>query len=125
VDQHWITDDRRPRAGALFVVIYVDFLVDGNPGKGQYQLLQYGAASINANSQHLLKYTVLQQLDRFNRHVILEVWDTQAHYDAWDGGTVTANFVTQITPLLGSPLDYRLNSLCGKTYVDGAGCTPP
>jgi hypothetical protein len=27
--------------------------------------------------------------------------------------------------LLGSPFDHRLNILCGKTFVDGTGCTPP
>jgi quinol monooxygenase YgiN len=111
--------------GALFVVIYVDFLVDGDPLKGQAELIKYGAISIGANTGHLLNYTVLQQLDRFNRHVILEVWDTQANYNAWDSSTATTNFVNQLTPLLGSPLDYRLNDLCGETYVDSTGCVPP
>jgi quinol monooxygenase YgiN len=119
--------------GALFVIIYVDFLVDGDPNKGQDQLISYGAVTANANKHHLLNFTVLQQLDRPNRYVLLEVWDTQANYEAWGfnpetGVTVnpvTASFVTSITPLLGSPLDYRLNSLCGETYIDGTGCVPP
>jgi quinol monooxygenase YgiN len=111
-------------SGALFVIIYVDFLVDGDPSQGQNQLVQYGAVTSNSNRQHLLNYTVLQQLDRPNRYVLLEVWDTEADYTAWDGDAVTTNFVHRITPLLGSPLDYRLNSLCGENYVDGTGCTP-
>jgi quinol monooxygenase YgiN len=114
--------------GALFVVTYVDFLEElleqGNPARGQNQLAQYGAATSNANSGRLLDFTVLQQLDRPNRYVTLEVWDTGADYTAWQGGAVTASFVARITPLLGSPLDHRLNSLCGENYVDGTGCTP-
>jgi quinol monooxygenase YgiN len=111
--------------GALFVIIYVDFLVDGNPGKGQSELIKYGAASTRANSQDLLDFTVLQQLDRPNRYVVLEVWDTETDYNAWNDGSVTASFVTQITPLLGSPLDQRLNVLCGATYDIGIGCVAP
>ena len=110
--------------GALFVITYVDFLQEGDPDKGQDQLVRYAATS-KANDQHLLNYTVLQQLDRSNRFVALEVWDTQANYTAWQGSAVTTNFVTEVTPLLGSPFDHRLNILCGETFVDGTGCTPP
>jgi quinol monooxygenase YgiN len=110
--------------GALFVITYVDFLVDGDPAKGQQELISYGAASANANRQQLLNFTVLQQLARPNRYVILQVWDTETDYNNWNDGTVTTSFVAQVTPLLGSPLDYRLNSLCGENYVDGTGCTP-
>ena len=122
-------------SGALFVIIYVDFLVDGDPNQGQDQLISYGAVTANANKQHLLNFTVLQQLGRPNRYVLLEVWDTAANYDSWGynpatgspGSKTTVKFVSQITPLLGSPLDYRLNSLCGETYdfADGTGCVPP
>lgn len=122
-----------PGTGAIFVITYVDFLVDGDPNRGQDQLISYGAVTANANRQHLLNFTVLQQLDRPNRYVLLQVWDTEANYNSWGfnpvtgntGSPVTTNFVSRITPLLGSPLDYRLNSLCGETYVDGTGCTPP
>jgi quinol monooxygenase YgiN len=110
--------------GALFVIIYVDLLVDGDPAKGQKELVSYGAASAQSNPGQLLDFTLLQQLDRFNRYVILEVWDSETDYNAWNDGSVTTNFVSRITPLLGSPLDYRLNSLCGENYVDGTGCTP-
>jgi quinol monooxygenase YgiN len=111
--------------GALFVITYVDFLEEGDPDKGQDKLVRYGAATSKANDQHLLNYTVLQQLDRSNRFAALEVWDTQANYTAWQGSAVTTNFVAEVTPLLGSPFDHRLNIPCGKTFVDGTGCTPP
>ena len=70
-------------------------------------------------------YTVLQQLDRPNRFATLEVWDTGTDYNAWQNDPKTTKFLAKVTPLLGSPLDHRLNILCGETYIDGAGCVPP
>src|SRR5271163_989919 len=73
---------------ALFVVTYVDFLVDGDPGKGQDELVRYGAATSAAVGQ--LSYTVLQQLDRANRFAILEVWDSVTNYNNWQNAATTA-----------------------------------
>jgi hypothetical protein len=58
----------------LFVVTYVDFLADGDPGKGEDELVRYGAATSKQSGQK--SYTVLQQLDGPNRFVTLEVWDS-------------------------------------------------
>ena len=120
---------------ALFVVTYVDFLqesLEDDPDRGQDKLVLYGAATATAkmNTAHLLNYTVLQQLDRPNRFVTLEVWDTQANYTKWQSSSVTTDFIARTSPLLGSPFDHRLNILCGKTYVDttaagATGCVPP
>jgi quinol monooxygenase YgiN len=127
----WTSGDLPPTVGsssALFVITYVDFLqevLEADPDAGQNKLVQYGAASSKANTGHLLSYTVLEQLDRPNRSVFLEVWDTEANYIAWQGSAVTKNFIAQTTPLLGSPFDHRLNILCGETFVDGTGCVPP
>jgi quinol monooxygenase YgiN len=104
-------------------VTYVDFLADGDPGKGEDELVRYGAATSKQSGQK--SYTVLQQLDQPNRFVTLEVWDSVSDYNAWQSNTTTTSFVANVTPLLGSPLDHRLNILCGQTYVDGTGCTPP
>jgi quinol monooxygenase YgiN len=113
--------------GATWVLIYVDFLeavVKGNAG--QNQLVSYGSSSLGMNSKHLLNYTILQQVDRPNRYIILEVWDNVDNYNAWAGGDITTAFVKKINSLLGSPLDYRLANLCGNTYVTGGpGCTSP
>jgi quinol monooxygenase YgiN len=113
--------------GATWIVIYVDFLQELLKGKtGEKHLVTYGSSSLAMNSGHLLNYTILQQLDRPNRYIILEVWDTLSNYEAWAGGAVTTAFVSKIKPLLGSPLDYRLTNLCGNTYVTGGpGCTSP
>ena len=108
---------------ALFVVTYVDFLTDGDPGKGLAELVRYGTATSKESGQ--LSYTVLQQLDRPNRFATLEVWDSAEHYNNWQSDPTTTNFDAKVMPLLGSPFDHRLNILCGETYVDGMGCTSP
>jgi quinol monooxygenase YgiN len=112
---------------ALFVITYVDFLVEGDVGLGQQRLLDYAAAT-SKRAKGNLSYSVVRQLDRPNRYAILEVWDganSNADYIAWQGNAATTDFLNKVTPLLGSPLDHRLNFLCGKTYVDGTGCVAP
>jgi quinol monooxygenase YgiN len=128
----WVSDQLPTTVGAngsLFVIVYVDFLQelreDESPVEGVKQLTAYADASSAVNSKHLLNFSVLRQIDRPNRYVILQVWDVQKSYDSWSRDPETVSFVSRITPLLGSPLDYRLNNLCGETYVDGTGCTPP
>jgi quinol monooxygenase YgiN len=85
--------------------------------------VRYGAATSKQSGQ--LSYTVLQQLDRPNRFATLEVWDSLTGYNAWQTDNTTTKFVAKVMPLLGSPLDHRLNILCGESYVDGTGCTSP
>ena len=111
--------------GALFVVTYVELLQEGNVAKGEDELVAYGAATASQNGARVLSYSVLQQLDRPNRYAVLEVWSNQTDYNTWQGLQTTTNFVAGIKPLLGSPFDHRLAILCGKTYSDSAGCTPP
>jgi quinol monooxygenase YgiN len=74
----------------LFVVTYVDFLADADPGKGLAELVRYGAATSKESGQ--LSYTVLQQIDRPNRFATLEVWDSVDHYNNWQTNTTTTNF---------------------------------
>ncbi len=107
----------------LFVVTYVDFLEDGDPGKGLAELIRCGAATSKQSGQ--LSYTVLQQLDRPNRFATLEVWDSVTHYNNWQIDPTTTNFDAKVMPLLGSPFDHRLDILCGKTYTDNVGCISP
>ena len=107
----------------LFVVTYVDFLADGDPGKALRELNRYGSDTSQAAGQ--LSYTVLQQIDRPNRFATLEVWDSLTDFNNWQTDQHTTQFVTKVMPLLGSPFDHRLNRLCGETYVDNTGCTSP
>ena len=107
----------------LFVVTYVDFLADADPGKALRELIRYGSDTSQAAGQ--LSYTVLQQIDRPNRFATLEVWDSLTDFNNWQTDQHTTQFVTKVMPLLGSPFDHRLNRLCGETYVDNTGCTSP
>ena len=112
-------------SGALYIITYVELLQEGNVALGQAELVAYGAETARVNRSHVLSYNVLQQLDRPNRHAVLEIWDSQASYTAWQGLAATTGFVAKITPLLGSPFDHRLTILCGETYSDSAGCIAP
>jgi hypothetical protein len=69
-----LPSDVGPDSSALFVVTYVDFLVDGDLIKGQDGLVRYGSEPSKAPWQ--LSDAVLQQLDRPNRFATLEVWDS-------------------------------------------------
>jgi quinol monooxygenase YgiN len=112
-------------SGALFVITYVELLQEGDVAQGQDELLDYGAATSNLNGANVLSYSVLRQLDRPNRYAVLEIWDNQTSYNTWQGLATTTSFIAKIKPLLGSPFDHRLTILCGKTFVDNTGCTPP
>ena len=107
----------------LFVVTYVDFLADGDPGKALRELIRYGSDTSQAAGQK--SYTVLQQIDRPNRFATLEVWDSLTDYNNWQTDQHTTQFVTKVMPLLGSPFDHRLNRLCGSSYTDNVGCVAP
>jgi quinol monooxygenase YgiN len=112
-------------SGPLYIITYVDLLQEGNVAQGRDELIDYGAATSQANGSRVLSYNILQQLDRPNRFAVLEIWDSQMSYNTWQGLATTTNFVAKIKPLLGSPLDHRQTVLCGETYSDSAGCIPP
>jgi quinol monooxygenase YgiN len=96
--------------GSLYVITYVELLQEGNVALGQSELVACGAETARVNASHV-SYNVLQQLDRPNRYAVLEIWDNQASYTAWQGLGATTGFVAKITPLLGSPFDHRLTSI--------------
>jgi quinol monooxygenase YgiN len=112
-------------AGPLFVISYVEFQPQANVEAGQAQLILYGTTSKQGNGTSLLNYSVLRQLDRPNRYAILEIWDNQQHYDSWQKADATRVLLDSLKPLLESPLDHRLTSLCGEVFVANIGCTAP
>lgn len=110
-------------AGPLFVISYVEFKPHANLHTGQTQLVLYGTASREGNGARLINYTLLRQLDRPNRYAILEVWDNQKNYDAWQSAVPTRTLLGNLKPLLEAPLDHRLTAVCGETFVANMGCT--
>jgi quinol monooxygenase YgiN len=103
----------------------VEFQPQAKVEAGQAQLIVYGTAARQGNATSLLSYSILRQLDRPNRYAILEIWDSQKSYDAWQNANATKALITRLKPLLESPLDHRLTSLCGETFVAHVGCTIP
>ncbi|HTC50477.1 MAG TPA: antibiotic biosynthesis monooxygenase [Steroidobacteraceae bacterium] len=112
-------------AGAVFVISYVEFLPGGDLKKNQEELLHHGEETHHANTPGNVTYTILQELHRQNRYVVLEVWTDHQRYQQWLGADATRDFLARLRPLLGSPIDHRLTILCGDTFVDGQGCTSP
>jgi hypothetical protein len=78
-------------SGALYVITYVVLLQEGNVELGQDELIAYGAETSGVNGPHVLSYNILQQLDRPNRYAVLEIWDSQTSYSAWQGLTATTS----------------------------------
>jgi quinol monooxygenase YgiN len=110
-------------ARPLFVVSYVEFQPQANVESGQAQLLHYGTATRQGNATGLVNFTLLRQLDRPNRYAILEIWDSQKSYDAWQKADLTRTLLSDLKPLLESPLDHRLTAVCGEVFVANVGCT--
>ena len=112
-------------SGSLYVITYVELLQEGNVLAGQNALVAYGETTARLNGGRVQSFSVLHQIDRPNRYALLEIWDHPASYNTWQSANATTSFNAAIKPLLGSPLDHRLTVLCGATYVDNVGCTPP
>jgi quinol monooxygenase YgiN len=112
-------------SGALFVINYIEFLPQVGPAQQLAQLVQYGDVTSSSNGRNNLSYSVLRELYRPNRFAVLEIWANRGSYDSWQSADVSRKFVSGIKALLGSPIDHRLTSLCGNTFVDGTGCTSP
>jgi quinol monooxygenase YgiN len=110
-------------SGAVFVISYVEFLPQGDAARMQRELLDFGDATSRSNGAGVLSYSILRELNRSNRYAILEVWVNRQAYDLWQSADTARTFATIVRPLLESPIDHRFTSLCGETYVDGAGCT--
>lgn len=77
------------------------------------------------NAAGNVNFSILEELHRPNRYALLEIWADRKRYQDWQGSGASRNLLARLRPLLGSPIDHRLTSLCGDTFVDGQGCTSP
>jgi len=93
-----------PPSGRIYVISHVD-LVGPNVPVGTKLLQQYAADS--RKDKGFERIEVLDQISRPNHFSVVELWDSQADFDAHLAAEHTVQFRHQIDPLLGSPYDER------------------
>ena len=98
-----------------YVVIYGEFkpadTTDG--GRVLDELASQGLASVG-----VIRFEVLQQVDRRNFFALFEIWSSAQTFAAFASSSATQAIFTQLAPLLEAPLDERDGTLL-------AGTVPP
>ena len=92
-------------ADAVYAVTYLD-VGTASVAQGVALIKKYGELSRRAASN--LELTVLQEMSRPNRFVIMEGWKDQAAFEAHDRGAVKAEFQVALTPIRNSPPDRHM-----------------
>ena len=95
-----------------YVVIYVEFKPADTKAGGR--LLDDLAAQALA-SAGVIRFDVLQQVDRPNFFALFEIWSSAQTFAAFQSSSATQAILTQLTPLLGAPLDERDGNLLAGT----------
>jgi quinol monooxygenase YgiN len=90
----------------IYVVTHAD-MIPPNLAAGKKLLLQYVMDS--RKDKGCIRIEVMEQISRVNHHMIVEVWESQAAFDAHVAAAHTVEFRRQIDPMLGSPYDERLH----------------
>jgi quinol monooxygenase YgiN len=95
-----------------FVVVYVEFKpADTNAGS---EVLKKLAARAE-DSSGVVRFDVLQQIDRTNFFALFEIWSSAQTFDDFQNSSATQAILTQLTPLLEAPLDQRPGNLLTGT----------
>jgi len=95
-----------------YVVIYVE-LKPADTKAGD-RLLDDLAAQALA-SAGVIRFDVLQQVDRPNFFALFEIWSSAQTFTAFQSSSATQAILTQLAPLLGAPLDERDGNLLAGT----------
>ena len=91
-----------------FVVVYVEFKpADARDGGNVLQQLDAHAE----DSAGVIRFGVLQQIDRPNFFALVEVWSNAQTFTDFQNSSETQAILTQLTPLLEAPLDQRPGNL--------------
>jgi quinol monooxygenase YgiN len=91
-----------------FVVVYVEFKpADARAGGDVLQQLDARAE----DSAGVIRFDVLQQIDRPNFFALFEVWSNAQTFEDFQNSSETQAVLTQLTPLLEAPLDQRPGNL--------------
>ena len=95
-----------------FVVVYVEFKPDDARAGGDV-LRQLDAHA--EDSAGVIRFDVLQQIDRPNFFALFEVWSNAQTFEDFQNSSETQAILTQLTPLLEAPLDQRPGNLLTGT----------
>jgi quinol monooxygenase YgiN len=95
-----------------FVVTYVEFKpADTKAGEQVLNdLASHALASVG-----VIRFDVLQQVDRRNFFALFEIWSSAQTFAAFQSSSATQAILTQLAPLLEAPLDERDGNLLAGT----------
>jgi quinol monooxygenase YgiN len=90
------------------VVIYAEFRsLDTKAGSQVLDdLASQGLASVG-----VIRFDVLQQVDRHNLFALFEIWSSAQTFAAFESSPATQDILTRLAPLLDAPLDERDGNL--------------
>jgi quinol monooxygenase YgiN len=95
-----------------FVLVYVEFKpADARAGGDVLQQLD----ALAEDSAGVIRFDVLQQIDRPNFFALFEVWGNAQTFEDFQNSSETQAILTQLTPLLEAPLDQRPGNLLTGT----------
>lgn len=95
-----------------YVVTYVEFKPADAKAGGRLldDLASHGLASAG-----VIRFDVLQQVDRRNFFALFEIWSSAQTFAAFQSSSATQAVLTQLAPLLAAPLDERDGNLLAGT----------
>jgi len=101
-----------------YVVIYVEFKPADTKAGGRVldDLASQGLASVD-----VIRFDVLQQVDRRNFFALFEIWSSAQTFAAFESSSVTQAIFNQLAPLLEAPLDERDGNLLEGTVNPRSG----
>src|SRR5215510_16474544 len=101
-----------------YAVIYVEFKPSDTKA-GSRVLADLAAQGLN--SAGVIRFDVLQQVDRPNFFALFEIWTSAQTYAAYKGSSATQALLTQLAPLLEAPLDERDGNLLEGSVTPRSG----
>jgi quinol monooxygenase YgiN len=101
-----------------YVVVYVEFKPADAKAGGRVldELAAQGLASVG-----VIRFDVLQQVDRRNFFALFEIWSSAQTFAAFESSPATQAIFTQLAPLLEAPLDERDGNLLAGTVNPRSG----
>jgi quinol monooxygenase YgiN len=91
-----------------YVVVYVEFK-DADTKAGSEVLKELASQALA--SAGVIRFDVLQQVDRPNFFALFETWSSAQTFAAFQSSSATQAIITQLGPLLEAPLDERDGNL--------------